>query len=559
MKQIMTGTENFKEIIDHNYYYVDKTKLIEDIITEKVVLYTRPRRFGKTLNMSMLYYFFSNKEKDNKYLFDGLAISFNSEIMKHQNQYPVISITLKDMKKQNIEDAYEYFNDIIKKIIVKHYELYSSPYIVESIKEELKRLENKNSSQNELENALLLIAECLYQHYGNKVIILIDEYDVPLQSAYLEGYYDEMVNFLRNVFSSALKTNDALEKGIMTGCLRIAKESIFTGLNNFSVRSILDYEAGDCFGFTQSEIDELLEYYDIKEKREVIKDWYDGYLFGNTEIYNPWSTLNYVQKVLNRKDFSPVSFWANTSGNDIIKQYIEHSDETTKEEFQQLLNGKSIIKRIKPELTYREMDFDRNPTMKDDVYSFLLFTGYLKVEKQLLIEGDNAVSNTYYLVIPNQEIKEIYTNIFGEWFTVFQNERRSDFINSLLAEDTDNALEILSDVLEASISYYDNYESFYHGFLIGFLQGSEYMIQSNKESGDGRFDIALVPRRRTRTCIILECKHSLANEQLVSDSQNAAKQINEKNYKSFFIKQGYRKTIGYGISFYKKQCYITKA
>ncbi len=559
MKQIMTGTENFKEIIDHNYYYVDKTKLIEDIITEKVVLYTRPRRFGKTLNMSMLYYFFSNKEKDNKYLFDGLAISFNSEIMKHQNQYPVISITLKDMKKQNIEDAYEYFNDIIKKIIVKHYELYSSPYIVESIKEELKRLENKNSSQNELENALLLIAECLYQHYGNKVIILIDEYDVPLQSAYLEGYYDEMVNFLRNVFSSALKTNDALEKGIMTGCLRIAKESIFTGLNNFSVRSILDYEAGDCFGFTQSEIDELLEYYDIKEKREVIKDWYDGYLFGNTEIYNPWSTLNYVQKVLNRKDFSPVSFWANTSGNDIIKQYIEHSDETTKEEFQQLLNGKSIIKRIKPELTYREMDFDRNPTMKDDVYSFLLFTGYLKVEKQLLIEGDNTVSNTYYLVIPNQEIKEIYTNIFGEWFTVFQNERRSDFINSLLAEDTDNALEILSDVLEASISYYDNYESFYHGFLIGFLQGSEYMIQSNKESGDGRFDIALVPRRRTRTCIILECKHSLANEQLVSDSQNAAKQINEKNYKSFFIKQGYRKTIGYGISFYKKQCYITKA
>ena len=559
MKQIMTGTENFKEIIDHNYYYVDKTKLIEDIITEKVVLYTRPRRFGKTLNMSMLYYFFSNKEKDNKYLFDGLAISFNSEIMKHQNQYPVISITLKDMKKQNIEDAYEYFNDIIKKIIVKHYELYSSPYIVESIKEELKRLENKNSSQNELENALLLIAECLYQHYGNKVIILIDEYDVPLQSAYLEGYYDEMVNFLRNVFSSALKTNDALEKGIMTGCLRIAKESIFTGLNNFSVRSILDYEAGDCFGFTQSEIDELLEYYDIKEKREVIKDWYDGYLFGNTEIYNPWSTLNYVQKVLNRKDFSPVSFWANTSGNDIIKQYIEHSDETTKEEFQQLLNGKSIIKRIKPELTYREMDFDRNPTMKDDVYSFLLFTGYLKVEKQLLIEGDNTVSNTYYLVIPNQEIKEIYTNIFGEWFTVFQNERRSDFINSLLAEDTDNALEILSDVLEASISYYDNYESFYHGFLIGFLQGSEYMIQSNKESGDGRFDIALVPRRRTRTCIILECKHSLSNEQLVSDSQNAAMQIGEKNYKSFFIKQGYRKVLGYGISFYKKQCYITKA
>ena len=559
MKTIMNGTEDFKEIIDNNYYYVDKTKLIEDIITEKVVLYTRPRRFGKTLNISMLYYFFSNKEKNNAYLFDGLAVSNNSEIMKHQNQYPVVYISLKDMKSIHMNEQINEFADIIKNVVFKNQELFSSINVSDADKQILHDFEYLKADRVQLRNALKTISRCLNYCYQSKVIILIDEYDVPLQSAYINGYYDEMVNFLQNVFSAALKTNAALEKGIMTGCLRIAKESIFTGLNNFSVRSILDYEAGDCFGFTQNEIDELLEYYDIKEKREIIKDWYDGYLFGNTEIYNPWSTLNYVQKVLNHKDFSPVSFWANTSGNDIIKQYIEHSDETTKEEFQQLLNSKSIIKRIKPELTYREMDFDRNPTMKDDVYSFLLFTGYLKVEKQLLIEGDNTVSNTYYLVIPNQEIKEIYTNIFSEWFTVFQNERRSNFINSLLAEDTDNALETLSDVLEASISYYDNYESFYHGFLIGFLQGSEYMIQSNKESGDGRFDIALVPRRRTRTCIILECKHSLSNEQLVSDSQIAAMQIGEKNHKSFFIKQGYRKVLGYGISFYKKQCYITKA
>lgn len=235
MKRIMTGIEDFKEIIDNGYYYIDKTNLIEDVNEEKVVLYTRPRRFGKTLNMSMLYYFFSNKEKGNAYLFNGLKISSNKELMKLQNRYPVISISLKDMKNLNIEEAYEYFNGIIKRIIVKYYELYSSSYIVDSIKEELKRLENKTASKSELENSLLTISECLYQHFQNKVIILIDEYDVPLQSAYINGYYDEMVNFLRNVFSSALKINGALEKGVMTGCLRIAKESIFTGFNNFAV------------------------------------------------------------------------------------------------------------------------------------------------------------------------------------------------------------------------------------------------------------------------------------------------------------------------------------
>ena len=235
MKRIMTGIEDFKEIIDNGYYYIDKTNLIEDVNEEKVVLYTRPRRFGKTLNMSMLYYFFSNKEKGNAYLFNGLKISSNKELMKLQNRYPVISISLKDMKNLNIEEAYEYFNGIIKRIIVKYYELYSSSYIVDSIKEELKRLENKTASKSELEISLLTISECLYQHFQNKVIILIDEYDVPLQSAYINGYYDEMVNFLRNVFSSALKINGALEKGVMTGCLRIAKESIFTGFNNFAV------------------------------------------------------------------------------------------------------------------------------------------------------------------------------------------------------------------------------------------------------------------------------------------------------------------------------------
>ena len=544
MKKIMTGTEDFKKIIDNQYYYVDKSHLIEDVLNNEVVLYTRPRRFGKTLNMSMLYYFFSNKEKENAYLFNNLNISSNKKLMKHQNQYPVISITLKDMKKQNIEDAYEHFNSIIKNIIVRHYELYSSTNIVDSMKEELKRLENKKSSQNELENALLTISECLYQHYGNKVIILIDEYDVPLQSAYLNGYYNEMVNFLRNVFSSALKTNNALEKGVMTGCLRIAKESIFTGLNNFSVRSIMDYEAGDCFGFTQNEIDELLSYYGVEDKRDEIKEWYDGYLFGNTEIYNPWSTLNYVQKVLNHNDFSPVSFWANTSGNDLVMNYITYSDQNMRTEFEELMNGKPIKKIIRHELTYREMDDI------DNVYSFLLLTGYLKINKKIGYD-------VYEVIIPNKEVYKIYESSFMKYFYDYTKKKESTFIKALKESDTEKATIILNKILLKTISYFDNREDFYHGFLAGLLH--EYIIASNEEKGDGRPDIILYPEMIQEPVIVIECKHSSELKYLISDSKKGAKQIIEKRYMEEIKAEGYLHVLGFGISFYKKQCYITEA
>lgn len=540
----MTGTEDFKKIIDNQYYYVDKSHLIEDVLNNEVVLYTRPRRFGKTLNMSMLYYFFSNKEKENAYLFNNLNISSNKKLMKHQNQYPVISITLKDMKKQNIEDAYEHFNSIIKNIIVRHYELYSSTNIVDSMKEELKRLENKKSSQNELENALLTISECLYQHYGNKVIILIDEYDVPLQSAYLNGYYNEMVNFLRNVFSSALKTNNALEKGVMTGCLRIAKESIFTGLNNFSVRSIMDYEAGDCFGFTQNEIDELLSYYGVEDKRDEIKEWYDGYLFGNTEIYNPWSTLNYVQKVLNHNDFSPVSFWANTSGNDLVMNYITYSDQNMRTEFEELMNGKPIKKIIRHELTYREMDDI------DNVYSFLLLTGYLKINKKIGYD-------VYEVIIPNKEVYKIYESSFMKYFYDYTKKKESTFIKALKESDTEKATIILNKILLKTISYFDNREDFYHGFLAGLLH--EYIIASNEEKGDGRPDIILYPEMIQEPVIVIECKHSSELKYLISDSKKGAKQIIEKRYMEEIKAEGYLHVLGFGISFYKKQCYITEA
>ena len=557
MKRISTGTENFKELIDNNYYYVDKTMLIEDVISDKVMMYNRPRRFGKTLNLSMLYYFFSNQEKENSYLFKGLNISKDKEILKHQNQYPVIFLTLKDMNNNNFKSQIYKFSSIISGIINKYIDrIIDSPLLNYRDKSWLEKYYNVNANLDEIKEALYNISIILNKYYRKKVIILIDEYDVPLQSAYNHGYYDEMVDFLRSVFSSALKTNDALERGVLTGCLRISKESIFTGLNNFIVRNITDREASDCFGFTQEEIDKLLDYYDLIDKRNEIKDWYDGYLFGETEIYNPWSALNYIKKVLSDNQYQAISFWANTSSNDLVKQYIENSTITMKEEFEELINGKSIIKKIVPELTYREMSFKNS--MNDDIYSFLLFTGYLKI-KEKVYENNELVEDTYKLVIPNKEVKKIYENIFIKWFREYQNERDSNFIDALIQEDVTKANSILQDVLLQSISYYDNYESFYHGFMVGFLNADGYEVKSNRESGEGRFDLAVLPYSILNTAIVIECKHSNSIKELRKDSKEASNQIIEKRYIEGLRDEGYENVIGYGISFYKKQCIITKA
>ena len=557
MKRISTGTENFKELIDNNYYYVDKTMLIEDVISDKVMMYTRPRRFGKTLNLSMLYYFFSNQEKENSYLFKELNISKDKEILKHQNQYPVIFLTLKDMNNNNFKSQIYKFSSIISGIINKYIDrIIDSPLLNYRDKSWLEKYYNVNANLDEIKEALYNISIILNKYYRKKVIILIDEYDVPLQSAYNHGYYDEMVDFLRSVFSSALKTNDALERGVLTGCLRISKESIFTGLNNFIVRNITDREASDCFGFTQEEIDKLLDYYDLIDKRNEIKDWYDGYLFGETEIYNPWSALNYIKKVLSDNQYQAISFWANTSSNDLVKQYIENSTITMKEEFEELINGKSIIKKIVPELTYREMSFKNS--MNDDIYSFLLFTGYLKI-KEKVYENNELVEDTYKLVIPNKEVKKIYENIFMKWFEGYQRENRNEFINKLLDGKEKDAQKILNQVLKSSISYYDNYESFYHGFMVGFLNVDGYEVKSNRESGEGRFDLAILPMDIDDQAIIIECKHSSSIKELRKDSKEASNQIIEKRYIEGLVDEGYENVIGYGISFYKKQCIITKA
>ena len=543
MKLLPTGIENFKTMIDKSAYYVDKTNFIEDVLSEQVVLYTRPRRFGKTLNMSMLYYFFSIKEKENSYLFDGLNISKNKDALKVQNKYPTIFISLKEMKSLTFDAQISSFSNVIYELLEKNLEILSSDQLSDTTKDILNKLHNRSSSAEDLKISLRVITNALYTYYQQKVIVLIDEYDVPLQAAYQNNYYEEMVEFLRSVFSSALKTNDALEKGVMTGCLRISKESIFTGLNNFTAYSVLNNISSESFGFTESEVKQLLKDYNLSEKMDEVKEWYDGYQFGNNEIYNPWSTLMYVKNITQDVSFKPISFWANTSGNDLVVKYIQNGDKKLRKEFDLLMNGQSLIKYIKPELTYREMDNINN------IYSFLLLTGYLKVIKD---RGENQ----YELVIPNKEVYEIYKQSFMSYFEDYTTSRKGELYQELVDGDAKKVNLLLNDILLRSISYFDNQESFYHGFLVGLL--NDYEVVSNKESGNGRFDVCVLPENILGTIVLIECKHSISEDDLIDDAKEGARQIVEQKYLEEHKFKKYENVIGYGISFYKKQCYVVK-
>ena len=543
MKLLPTGIENFKTMIDKSAYYVDKTNFIEDVLSEQVVLYTRPRRFGKTLNMSMLYYFFSIKEKENAYLFDGLNISKNKDALKHQNKYPTIFISLKEMKSLTFDAQISSFSNVIYELLEKNLEILSSDQLSDTTKDILNKLHNRSSCIEDLKISLRVITNALYTYYQQKVIVLIDEYDVPLQAAYQNNYYEEMVEFLRSVFSSALKTNDALEKGVMTGCLRISKESIFTGLNNFTAYSVLNNISSEFFGFTELEVKQLLKDYNLSEKMDEVKEWYDGYQFGNKEIYNPWSTLMYVKNITQDVSFKPISFWANTSGNDLVVKYIQNGDKKLRKEFDVLMSGQSLIKYIKPELTYREMDNINN------IYSFLLLTGYLKAIKD---RGENQ----YELIIPNKEVYEIYKQSFMSYFEDYTTSRKGELYQEFVDGDAKKVNLLLNDILLRSISYFDNQESFYHGFLVGLL--NDYEVVSNRESGNGRFDVCVLPENILGTVVLIECKHSVSEDNLIDDAKEGASQIIEQKYLEEHKFKKYENAVGYGISFYKKQCYVVK-
>lgn len=542
MRKLPISIEDFKELRENRYYYVDKSLFIADVLDEKVALYTRPRRFGKTLNMSMLYYFFSVKEKKAAYIFEGLAISAHENSKKYQNQYPVLSLSLKELKNNTFEKQLSMFRVLIQNFLRKNQELFESPALNPFDIELLKKYYIGTKDEVELQTALQFICHCLRIHYNQRVIVLIDEYDVPLQNAYLHGYYNEMTAFLGNVFSALLKTNEDLEKGILTGCLKIAKESIFTGLNNFNIYSIFNRKSCDSFGFRTDEVNDLLQNYHLLQCQKEIQEWYDGYRFGDQEIYNPWSVLKYINKAIQEGKPGPESFWANTSGNDIIYQYITQADRRMQQDFDILSSGGTIDKAIKDQLTYREMDDINN------IYSFLLYTGYLKVTEKT----DNSL---YRLMIPNKEIKYIYLNIFDEWFQSIVSNTGNAFADALLHKDEENARMLLNDLLMRSISYYDNREDFYHGFLVGLLQN--YTVKSNRESGNGRFDLCLIPDDFSRRGLIIECKKADSLKTLKKSSENAAEQIKMKGYMEEYLADGYTDFVGYGIAFYKKQCYIT--
>ena len=550
MKKIRTGIENFKEMIDSDAYYVDKTNLIKDTIDRKVVLYTRPRRFGKTLNMSMLYYFYSIEEKENAYLFNHLKVSNDLEMLKYQNQYPVVSISLKGLDGDCFEEQKNKFLILIQEFFYNHNELLESPKLNKVMKDKLIRLYEGDVNLSELENSLAFITHCMKMHYSRKVIVLIDEYDVPLQKAYIKGYYDEMSTFISSVFHDLLKTNDSLEKGILTGCLRIARESIFTGLNNFDVLGITDYNASDCFGFTQDELDEMLEYYSLLEKRDLIKDWYDGYSFGNSEIYNSWSVTKYIKDLLSNNNNMPISYWANSSGNDIVRKYIKEANINLRDELRILVEGNSLIKDVKPELTYKEMD-DLN-----NIYSFLLYTGYLKIRDRVYDNDNKPIKDCYELVIPNKEVKEIYEHTFMEWYNEYKSEYSNQLINDLLNKEALNAESIVNDILSKDISYHDYNEKFYHGLLVGLLHNDYYSIKSNRESGLGRSDLVLKCSDLNKPAIIIECKYTKDLSHLREVAKKGLQQIVEKEYIQELKNEQYRNIICYSMAFSKKTCII---
>ena len=549
-KRLPIGYEDFKEVIDEGLYYVDKTMLIYDLLRNrgKNNLITRPRRFGKTLNFSMLRYFFDIAEKDNAYLFDGLKISEHfGELAQYRNAFPVITLSLKCGKQGEYSEALKMLRYSIRQQFIANKTVLEGERVSEEYKREYRKI-LENDDDTVWGSSIQLLSECLMQHYGKKVIILIDEYDVPLEDAYFSGYYDDMVRFIRSLFESALKTNPALEFSVITGCLRISKESIFTGLNNLEVNSILSDIYSDFFGFVQPEVDDMLRYYGIQDKRGDMKKWYDGYTFGGSEVYNPWSVLCQTKAWAQNSGALISSWWTNSSSNSIIRTLIEHSGEDAKSSIEKLMRGGSIETYIKETVTYGDLT-----DCSENIWSFLLFTGYLKV-RSVKSSGTKFV---YSLIIPNLEIHGCYTDIIDEYFSKYKKTvDRGALYKALLGKDAGGFAEMITDLLKKSISYYDNAEAFYHGLIAGLLSGNiYYRAVSNRETGSGRSDLILYQNDRFINAVIMEFKVCRANEEITAAAQRALRQIDERDYAAEARGIGYKNIIKYGIAFKDKICF----
>ena len=555
-KKLPIGIENFEKMQLDKFYYVDKTYLIKELLDHwaEVTLFTRPRRFGKSLNMSMLRNFFDIN--GNQEIFNNLRVSQEKELCEeYMGKYPVVSISLKGINEQTYKKAIKMASQVIKGEVRKFQFLLDSKCLTEYDKQTYTELLETEADEDLLCSSLKILSELLEKHYGRKAILLIDEYDVPLAKAFERGYYDQMVIFIRNMFEYALKTNDSLQFAVLTGCMRISKESIFTGLNNLKVLSVADVQFDEYFGFTDTEVREMLEYYGLSDHYEDIREWYDGYQFGNAEVYCPWDVINYVDTLRFDPQAEPKNYWSNTSSNEAVKRFIRESDKVTvKREIEKLVAGEAIEKEIHQELTYKEM-YDSI----ENLWSVLFTTGYLT-------QRGRATGDIFQLVIPNMEIRKIFTTQIMEYFkeSVPKNgELLSTFCNALRNGETETIEKCLCDYLRRTISIRDTFvkkklkENFYHGILIGILGYEEsWSVSSNKESGDGYSDI-MIESDDGEMGIILELKYA-QDGNLNAACEDALKQIESNNYIEVLEEDGVENIIKYGIAFYKKKCKVLK-
>lgn len=557
-KAVAIGFEDIKEIIDKNRYYVDKTYMIRGLLDRggKVNLFTRPRRFGKTLNLSMIRRFFEQeisfdgKKIQNGYLFENLEISsYGEHYMAHQGKYPVINLSLKSAKQPTYEMAYRCLVDEIAKEYKRHIYILSCENLLENDRERFKTIMNRDGEKSDYATALEFLSFCLMKYHNQKVIILIDEYDVPLENSYLRGFYEEMISFIRSLFESALKTNSNLEFAVITGCLRISRESIFTGLNNLGIYSILSNQYADSFGFTEAEVKELLSSCELEDNFAEVKSWYNGYQFGDKKIYNPWGIINYVDTAMDNHRAAPQPYWSNTSSNSIIKELVEKADSEMRQEIEKLIAGEVIEKPVHEDITYDDIY-----ESQDNLWNFLYFTGYLKACKESF-EGDTKYLE---LMIPNTEVRSVYKRTILAWFDKkIKASDRSILIRALEKGDFETFENFVSEQLLDTISFFDYAENYYHGFLIGLLKGAgNYLVVSNRESGRGRPDLILKTPSVRGAAIILEIKVADTFSQMEKECQRALVQIEEKKYETELRAEGYSNIKKYGVCFYRKECMV---
>lgn len=555
--KLPVGIDDFRKIRECGFYYVDKTKLVEQLMQNwgEVNLFTRPRRFGKTLNMSMLRSFF--EIGTDKSLFDGLYISRNKELCDmHMGKYPVISITLKGIEGMTFEEARNMLKIILKNEARRHYYLKNSDRLTDDDKQQYEQI-LLGTSENTADS-LRLLSQLLFLHYDKKVVILIDEYDVPLDKAFQNGYYSEMTSLIRGILGQALKTNDYLQFAVLTGCLRISKESIFTGLNNFKVLSIADARFDEQFGFTDSEVRDILEEYGVSDKISEVKDWYDGYRFGKADVYCPWDVINYVDHLQADLNARPQAYWINSSGNGLVRRLINIADESTKDEIERLIAGETIEKAIRLELTYDEID-----NSIDNIWSVLFTTGYLTNAGEIELPGGDGYG--YRLVIPNKEVRQVFVSQIQEWFrqtVTYNNGSVQDLCEAFMAGDADKIQSNLNMILIKTISVLDTKarddqkENFYHGLLLGLLRSKpDWRIKSNRESGDGFSDISIEPTIPEKG-IVVEVKYSNTISGLDDACDRAMKQIRDRRYDEALREDGREDIIAYGIAFCRKRCKV---